>query len=209
MALQIIGLGLGRTGTYSLKAALEHLHFGPCHHMELVVQNMPIQVPLWNSALDNNADFEEIYTGMLSAVDWPTAGFYRELYAAYPNAKFILTYRSPESWAASFGSTIYKLLAGRNEAPPEMQDWLNMVVKVLAKTGFAMDLNESGLAQQFEKHNQAVKKLIPAEQLLTYQMKEGWQPLCDFLGVTAPSTEFPRTNNREEFWELVASASKG
>ncbi len=208
MELKVIGFGLGRTGTYSLKTALEELQFGPCHHMERVAQNMPVQLPLWNEALDNSPNFEAIYKGMQSAVDWPTAAFYKELYTTYPNAKFILTHRSKESWAESFGSTIYQLLADREKAPPPVQEWLNMVVKTIKKSGFPMGLDYDGLAERYEVHNKAVKDLIPAEQLLVYQVKEGWEPLCKFLNVAVPTTEFPRTNNREEFWDLVNAATR-
>ncbi|MEQ8704454.1 MAG: sulfotransferase [Phaeodactylibacter sp.] len=208
MDLKVIGLGLGRTGTYSLKTALESLQLGPCHHMERVAQNMPVQLPLWNAALNDMPNFEAIYEGMQSAVDWPTAAFYKELYAAYPKARFILTHRSKKSWAESFGSTIYKLLAEREKAPAPVQEWLNMVVKAIGKSGFPMNLDFEGLAERYEAHNQAVRSFIPSEQLLVYQVKEGWDPLCEFLGVATPATAFPRTNNREEFWELVNAATK-
>jgi hypothetical protein len=207
MELKVIGLGLGRTGTYSLKTALEELDLGPCHHMERVAQNMPVQLPLWNELLKNPNDFEAAYEGMQSAVDWPTAAFYKELYQHYPNAKFILTHRSKESWAESFGSTIYKLLSDRENAPAPIREWLNMVVKVIEKTGFSMGLDYEGLAERYEAHNKAVRELIPAEQLLVYQVKEGWEPLCKFLSVEKPTMEFPRTNNREEFWDLVKSST--
>jgi len=208
MELKVIGFGLGRTGTYSLKTALEQLQLGPCHHMERVAQNMSVQLPLWNEVLDNPTSFEAVYEGMQSAVDWPTAAFYKELYINYPNAKFILTHRSKESWAESFGSTIYKLLADRENAPAPVQQWLNMVVKVIEKTGFPMGLDLDGLAERYEAHNQAVRDLIPAGQLLVFQVKEGWEPLCRFLNAETPTMEFPRTNNREEFWDLVNSATK-
>lgn len=208
MELKVIGFGLGRTGTYSLKTALEQLQLGPCHHMERVAQNMSVQLPLWNEVLDNPTSFEAVYEGMQSAVDWPTAAFYKELYKNYPNAKFILTHRSKDSWAESFGSTIYKLLADRENAPAPVQQWLNMVVKVIEKTGFPMGLDLDGLAERYEAHNQAVRDLIPAGQLLVFQVKEGWEPLCRFLNVEPPAMEFPRTNNREEFWDLVNSATK-
>jgi len=208
MELKVIGFGLGRTGTYSLKTALEELQLGPCHHMERVAQNMPSQLPLWNEALNNPTNFEAVYEGMQSAVDWPTAAFYKELFKNYPNAKFILTHRSKESWAESFGSTIYKLLTDRENAPAPVQEWLNMVVKVIEKSGFSMGLDFDGLAERYEAHNKAVQDLIPPDQLLIYQVKEGWEPLCKFLNVKVPITEFPRTNNREEFWNLVNAATK-
>jgi len=208
MELKVIGLGLGRTGTYSLKTALEQVGLGPCHHMERVAQNMPVQLPLWNALLENPTNFEAAYEGMQSAVDWPTAAFYKELYQHYPNAKFILTHRSKESWAESFGSTIYKLLSDRENAPAPIQEWLNMVVKVIEKTGFSMGLDYEGLAERYEAHNKAVRELIPDGQLLVYQVKEGWEPLCKFLNVEAPTMDFPRTNNREEFWDLVKSSTE-
>jgi hypothetical protein len=208
MELKVIGFGLGRTGTYSLKTALEQLQLGPCHHMERVAQNMPVQLPLWNEVLKNPTNFESVYEGMQSAVDWPTAAFYKELYKQYPNAKFILTHRSKESWAESFGSTIYKLLTDRETTPAPVQEWLNMVVKVIEKSGFSMGLDYEALAERYEAHNKAVQDLIPPDQLLVYQVKEGWQPLCKFLNVETPTTEFPRTNNREEFWDLVKGATE-
>lgn len=204
MAISVIGTGVGRTGTYSLKLAINQLGLGPCHHMEEVLRNMPVQVPLWSAALDGRPDWEAIYAGYGSAVDWPTAGFFRELLKAYPTAKFILTHRSPENWADSFGETIYTLLASRDQAPPDMKDWLNMATGVIAKTGFPEGLDRDALIKAFNAHNDAVKDTIPAKQLLVYQVKDGWAPLCEFLGKPIPAEPFPRTNDRAEFWERVA-----
>ncbi len=201
--MQIIGTGVGRTGTYSLKLAINQLGLGPCHHMEEVLKNMPAQVPLWSSAVAGSPDWAAIYDGYESAVDWPTAGFFRELYAAYPSAKFVLTLRSPESWADSFGGTIYQLLAGGEQAPPEMRDWLEMSAGVIAKTGFPEGLDRDGLIAAFVAHNDAVRAAIPPGQLLEFEVKQGWGPLCEFLEVPAPDEPFPRTNHREEFWDRV------
>ena len=207
MGIKIIGVGVGRTGTYTLKLAINQLGYGPCFHMEEVLKNMDVQVPLWSEALKGNANWSAIYEGFDSAVDWPTAGFYRELLKEYPKAKFILTDRDPETWADSFGSTIYKLVQGRNEAPEKMQEWLNMVNKVLTKTGFPDDLEREELIKRFIAHNKAVRETIPRDQLLIFQVKEGWEPLCKFLDKPIPDMPFPRTNNREEFWELVNAAN--
>jgi len=203
MAISIIGVGVGRTGTYSLRMAINQLGFGPCHHMEEVLKNMDVQVPLWSEALKGNANWSSIYKDFKSAVDWPTAGFFRELIKEYPTAKFILTERNPENWADSFGSTIYKLIEGKDKAPEKMHDWLNMANAVITKTGFPLGLDREGLINGFIAHNKAVREIIPEEQLLVFQVKEGWEPLCKFLNVPAPEEPFPRTNNREEFWELV------
>ncbi len=117
MPLKVIGAGVGRTGTLSLKLAINQLGLGPCHHMEEVLHNMPVQVPPWAAAVNGQPDWDTIYKGYESAVDWPTAGFFRELRAAYPAAKFILTHRSPESWVESFSETIYKALGRQGSCP--------------------------------------------------------------------------------------------
>ena len=207
MTLQVIGAGVGRTGTYSLKLAITRLGFGECHHMEEVLKNPSVQVPLWDAAVDGDPDWAALYEGYRSAVDWPTAGFFRELHAAYPSARFVLTVRSPDSWADSISATIYELLARRDEAPPEMREWLKMVVRVVTKTGIPPGLDKEALRNAFAAHNEAVKAAIPADQLLVYQVKEGWGPLCAFLGVDEPDEPFPRTNDRGEFWDLVAAAT--
>lgn len=203
MGLKVIGAGVGRTGTYSLKLAINELGFGPCHHMEEVLHNMPVHVPLWSAAAAGEPDWSRIYEGYESAVDWPTACFFRELVREYPSAKFVLTHRDPERWADSFGATIYKLLAGRDQAPPEMRAWLDMANAVIAKTGFPPNLDRDGLIEAFIAHNEAVKKAVPASQLLVFEVKQGWEPLCTFLDAPVPSEEFPRTNDRGEFWDRV------
>ncbi|MFO1123515.1 MAG: sulfotransferase [Hyphomicrobiales bacterium] len=204
MTLTVVGAGVGRTGTYSLKLALNQLGLGPCHHMEEVLHHMPEQVPLWTAALNGKPDWAEIYKGYASAVDWPTAGFFRALGKAYPEAKVVLTVRSPESWAESFGDTIYKLIGGRDKAPEAMRAWLAMAHGVIGMTGFPDGLDKHGLARAFTAHVDAVKAAIPPERLLVYQVKEGWEPLCAFLGVPVPDSAFPRTNDRGEFWERVS-----
>lgn len=114
MTINLIGAGagVGRTGTYSLKLAINQIGLGPCHHMEEVLLGMSVHVPFWSAAADN-PDWPRIYDDYKSAVDWPTACFYRELLEQFPDVKFELTERDPERWADSFGATIYKLLAGK------------------------------------------------------------------------------------------------
>lgn len=203
MSMQVIGAGVGRTGTYSLKLAINQLGFGPCHHMEEVLHNMPVHVPLWSAAAAGEPDWMRIYDGYESAVDWPTACFFRELVREFPSAKFVLTQRDPEKWADSFSATIYRLLAGRDQAPDEMRAWLDMASDVIAKTGFPAGLDREELTRAFIAHNDAVKEIIPVNQLLVFEVKDGWEPLCTFLDVSVPSKEFPRTNHREEFWDRI------
>ena len=204
MSLRVIGAGVGRTGTHSLKLAINHLGLGPCHHMEEVLFNLPVQLPLWAAAVNGHPEWGAIYKGYGSAVDWPTAGFFRELRAAYPSAKFVLTVRSPESWAESFSETIYKVIAERDQAPSELKGWLDFAFDVINKSGFPDGLDVAGLQRAFTAHNDAVKAAIPAHQLLIFRVKDGWGPLCAFLGVPVPTDPFPRTNDRGEFWNRVS-----
>jgi len=201
--MHVIGAGVGRTGTYSLKLAINRLGLGPCHHMEAVLQDMVRHVPLWNDAVDDRADWAAIYRGFESAVDWPTACFFRELLEAYPDAKFVLTIRDPDKWADSFSATIQKLVRDRDHAPADKQAWLEMARRVIARTGFTDDMGQDQLARAYVAHNEAVRATIPSRQLLVFQVKDGWGPLCEFLGLDVPDEEFPRTNHRAEFWDRV------
>lgn len=206
MIPMILGAGVGRTGTSSLKLALTHLGVGPCHHMQEVRDHMPVQVPLWRSALAGNADWAAIYDGYSSAVDWPTAAFFRELAANNPEARFILTVRSSESWAESFSETVYIIGAAKEKVPPHMREWLEILIAVIARSGFPLGLDRPALAAAFVAHNEAVRTAIPAERLLVYNVTDGWAPLCAFLGQPVPSQPFPRRNRRRDFWSFVKSA---
>ena len=208
MSLKVIGAGVGRTGTYSLKLALNQLGFGPTHHMEEIIIHMPRQLPLWQAAAAGKPDWKAIFEGYPSTVDWPTAGFYRELHEANPSAKFVLTHRDPDIWAESFSATIYKLISGPGDVPEPMRQWIEMATAVIAKTGFPLGLDTAALAAAFRQHVAAVKAAIPASQLLVFQVKDGWEPLCAFLGIPVPDGPFPRTNDRDEFWQKVAPAAK-
>lgn len=201
--MQVFGAGVGRTGTMSLRTALQQLGLGPCHHMDAVLQDVERQVPLWESVLAGSPDWSAVYNGQQSAVDWPTASFYKELHTVYPNAKFVLTHRDPNTWVESFTETIMTALGGRNEAPPELHRWMDMVLGVIAKAGFIPGMSHDEMAAGFVAHNEAVKAAIPRAQLLEFQVKEGWSPLCDFLGVNVPEGDFPRTNDRKQFWDLM------
>lgn len=204
MALRVIGAGLGRTGTYSLKLALERLGLGPCHHMEEVLNNAPVQVPLWQAAADGSPDWDAIYSGYESAVDWPTAGFFHELAARYPDARVILGTRDADRWAASYAETIQALLADPGALPDPMQPWLAMASAVVARSGIAPDTDRPALARAFEAHRAAVEQAIPAERLLVFQAADGWEPLCAFLDVPVPDEPFPRTNDRADFWDRLS-----
>jgi hypothetical protein len=201
MTLKVVGSGLGRTGTLSLKAALNELGFGPCHHMGDVIRDMTTQVPLWKDAIAGCPDWNAIFDGYASAVDWPAASFYRELHTIYADAKFIHTVRSSQGWAESLSDTLYKNLVDSSTAPPSMQDWRKMVRSVLEMTGVPMELSVEQLRLAFDAHSDAVKMAIPSTQPLVFDVEEGWEPLCKFLEAPVPQSPFPRINSRAAFKE--------
>jgi hypothetical protein len=203
MGLQVIGAGLGRTGTMTLKTALEQLGLGPCHHMVEVFAHMPIQAPFWRAAAGGAAvDWDAGLAGYNSSVDWPSAHFYLQLAAHYPQAKVILSRRNPESWYASMAETILKAMtmpvfdtgAGAGEAP------MHFARMIIHDQTFHGDLSRDNVIASFERHNAQVIATIPPERLLVFEAAQGWEPLCAFLGLPVPATPFPRTNSREEFW---------
>ena len=136
-------------------------------------------------------------------MDWPGAGFWRELAEANPAAKVILTVRSAESWYESFSGTINQLLASRANAPPHMQGFLAMAVAVITRTGIPIDGSRDELIKAFNDHTARVIAAIPPERLLVYEVKEGWPKLCAFLGKPVPDEPFPRTNTVEDFWARI------
>ncbi|KCZ86593.1 sulfotransferase family protein [Hyphomonas jannaschiana] len=205
MTLKAISAGYGRTGTMSLKLALEQLGFGPCHHMIEVIENGEAQVPLWNEALAGKPDFDAIYKGYSSAVDWPSAAFWKELADHYPDAKIILSSRSAESWYGSISETILATVWAPDKWPPQAVEWFKMVSKVLERS-FGGAKTKDELIANFLAHEAEVKAAIPADRLLVHSAKDGWEPLCAFLGVPVPEGDYPRTNSKEEFFQHMTKA---
>ncbi|MEO8309049.1 MAG: sulfotransferase family protein [Pseudomonadota bacterium] len=195
MSLKVIGAGLGRTATFSLKFALEHLGFGPCYHMSEVFAGARRNVPLWINAVKGKPDWEEIFRGFQSTTDYPACTYWRELTDLYPQAKVILTVRDPDSWFDSVSETIFseKMLASLAGSPVEVM--MNGVV-FNAFEGKVKD--RAFMTRWFTQRNQQVIDALPPERLLVFSPKEGWEPLCAFLDVPVPSVPFPRVNSRDE-----------
>ena len=192
MAIDVIGAGFGRTGTLSLKFALETLGFDKCYHMMEVMLNEH-HVELWRQA------------ARLENVDWPSASFWRELRLVYPDAKLILTLRDSEQWYTSVMNTIWKLSAtalpeGKRRGDPEMIERAMMSHEVIWNGVFGGRMDDKDhVIDCFESHNQEVIDTVPADQLLVYRPGDGWEPLCEFLEKPVPDSDYPRVNSTEEF----------
>lgn len=199
MTLSVVGAGLGRTGTASLKVALEILGLGKCHHMSEVFGS-PEQVDLWTKAAAGKPDWPAIFNDYGAAVDFPAAAFWRELAAFYPNAKVILSLRDPQKWYESTQETILSPLAVKSM--PSMP--FAPVVKNVVWRFFDDEVHDRDhLIATFNRHNDAVRKAIPKERLLVFDAKDGWAPLCAFLGRPVPAEAFPRANSKEEMRPML------
>ncbi len=205
--LRVIGAGFGRTGTLSMKTVLEELGFAPCYHMVEVFQH-PEAVPYWEAAVEGNfVDWHAIFGKYQATVDWPGCTFYEQLMQVYPDAKVLLNVRDFDSWYESVLSTIYP--ASRNRPTPEMLSmfdaehvrWGKTINTLIWQKTFHNRFDDKTYARSvFEQHYEEVKRKVPAERLLIYSVKEGWEPLCAFLNVEVPqNTPFPRLNDRESF----------
>jgi hypothetical protein len=218
--LILIGAGLPRTGTLTQKLALEQLGLGPCYHWVNVIADLD-QVGLWDLALDGEAPWGEVFAGHRSTVDWPGGYFYRELMDAYPQAKVLLSVREGEAWERSFRETIWTMSYGqslmpllahaRAEVDPRWRRYLALVDRMFwgPEGTFAAGSEPAQLIEQMAAHNEQVKRVVPAERLLVWEVGEGWGPLCEFLGVDVPAEPLPHANDRDTFLERVIDGALG
>jgi hypothetical protein len=204
MPLKVIGAGLGRTGTLSLKVALEQLGFEKCYHMtEIFAQ--PGHVGLWDAAgRGRPVDWATLFRGYQATVDWPGCNFYAEFLRLYPDAKVILTVRDPERWYDSAAETIFRqqraFPAWILPFLPRLRRFLRMTERLIWEGVFQGRFEDRRFAVEvFNRHNEEVKRLVPKDRLLVYEVSEGWGPLCEFLGVPVPEGKsFPRLNDAAE-----------
>jgi hypothetical protein len=202
MALKLIGAGMGRTGTLSLKIALTQLLNAPCYHMTEVFDH-PEDIPTWDDAAHGReVDWNALFEGYSAAVDWPSAAYWREISQAFPDALILLTLRDPDSWWKSANATIFQSIQMVKEKRPE---WYAMISETFRKH-FTMDIqNKDAAIAAFNRNNEAVLQEAPKDRLLVWTAGDGWEPLCNALGVPVPDMPFPRANTTEEFVSRVAS----
>ncbi|MDA2810175.1 sulfotransferase family protein [Nocardiopsis sp. RSe5-2] len=232
--LKVIGAGYPRTGTLSTKVALERLGFGPCHHM-FEVMSRPEQTALWSlTPGEGEAAWDRLYEGYVSAVDWPTGYYWEEVHRANPDAKILLTVRDPRRRYKSAYETIFQasptiIATGEagEEAPEgpapgsegaQALERIGKLRKTLLNTmwrgAFGVDADvvpdEATAIAAYERHIEHVRATVPADDLLVFEVSQGWEPLCDFLGVPVPEGEpFPRLNEAQEVKKHFADVLKG
>ncbi len=214
--MKVIGAGLPRTATLTQKISLEMLGLGPCYHMVNIIGNLSL-VPQWQAAFDGNADWDAIFAGSQSTVDWPGSFFWRELIEAYPDAKVLLSVRSPESWAKSMQNTIWgvfyddvlmrHLSDARASIDPGWRDYMELMKDMWQKSGLLGEMtgvfDPAILGRAFERYNDEVRATVPAGRLLEWKPADGWEPLCEFLEVPVPQAPLPHVNDTELFAQRI------
>ncbi len=196
MPLDVIGAGLGRTGTTSLTLALEQLGFVRCHHMREVIRR-PETARDWERAADGErVDWEAILAGYRATTDWPACHFYSEFAALYPRAKVILTVRDPGSWFRSTQATIFN---DEHLKEVERRPMAGIMRKIIGPLFDGRLHDRDHMIAVYERHNEQVRRTVAPERLLVYEVAAGWAPLARFLGVPVPSEPFPRANTTEDF----------
>ena len=198
--LKVVGAGVGRTGTHSLKVALEQLLGGTCHHMIEVFAH-PEEIAVWTAAIDGkDVDWGELMQPYTALVDWPGASFWPELSAANPDALVLLSVRDPDQWYTSCMNTIF---GGIRVMADGGDEWMSAMLRLFADRFSDQIEDRDAMIAAFERHNDAVRKAIPADRLLEWRTADGWEPICDRLGVPVPSEPFPVTNTTAEFREML------
>jgi hypothetical protein len=203
VAPRLVGAGLGRTGTHSLKLALERLLDAPCYHM-IEVFGRPDDIPVWHAAVQGQMpDWSVFLADYGAAVDWPVAAFWRELADAFPDAVVLLSVRNADAWWKSANATIFEIT--RREAPPDptAAAQLAMATDMLTDRFTPRWYDESEAKAAYEAHNAEVRATIPATRLLEWRPGDGWEPICTALGVAVPDEPFPHVNTTEEFRTMV------
>jgi Sulfotransferase domain len=221
--MKVIGAGLPRTATTTQMVVLEQLGFGPCYHMRDLLADLQKGLPLWERAADGDADWELIFGDANSTVDWPSARYYRELMDYYPDAKVLLSVRDGEAWVRSMRETVWGIFHGdsvihhvsdaRAVLDPLWQRYTSLMRRMTwdEQTGvLAGDTyTDEGLAGVMQRWNEEVKRTVPAERLLVWDPRDGWEPLCGYLEVEIPAEPVPRLNDTASFKEGIIGGALG
>ncbi len=204
MSLRVVGAGLGRTGTHSLKIALEQLLGGPCYHMVEVIGH-PEYAQYWTDALDDKpVDWQEVMEGYVAAVDWPAAAFWRQLADANPDAIVLLSTRaSADAWWKSARDTIFEVSQREVGDDPAFAHMESFPRRLFEKTFTPNWTDEAAAKAAYEAHNAAVRASVPKGRLVDWQGGDGWEPICEALGLPVPDAPFPHVNTTNEFRTML------
>ena len=208
MTLKVIGAGPGRTGTMSLKHALEHLGYGPCHHMSACFGSRQQTRWFLEAAEGKAVDWNSVFNDFQAAVDWPAAAYYSELLKTFPDARVVFSYRHPEEWYRSVSETIFNVAssipAWVRFLFPHAERLALMIEKTIWQNELGGKFQDRGHALNFfEERLKQVKAAVPQEKLLVHAAADGWEPLCVFLEVDVPNIPYPRLNESAKIKRVI------
>jgi hypothetical protein len=216
--LQVIGVGMHRTGSMSVKAALERLGLGPCYHgMEALRRSTDGEHWLAAYETSGDMDWSQIFKGYRATMDWPTIYFWEELATAYPDARILLTERDPELWWSSHVSLFQLTAKFDQELTDEQRQWaqesgfarmFDALSAIVPAIFGGRVFDKAHCLRVFEGHYERVRRTVPAERLLSYRVQEGWEPLCRFLGADVPDEPFPHVNVGDDLLHNIQTAMR-
>lgn len=218
--MKVIGAGLPRTATSTQMIAFEMLGFGPCYHMRNVLADLETGVEPWVQVRQGNRDWESVFGDAQSTCDWPSAAYAKELSEYYPDSKVVLTVRDPAGWVRSMRETVWGIYFGgsvmnhlceaRYQVDPLWKGFIDMAKPILWEEGAALHgdhFSDEGFIDLFNRHTERVKSEIPADRLLVWDPKQGWEPLCAFLEVDVPDEPLPHVNDTSSFREGIVGGA--
>ena len=201
---RVLVVGMSRTGTDSMKRAMEIIYGEPAYHMSVVL-NKPQHLQFWSNLAfglvrPEEADWQQVFQGFVATTDMPSAYYFEHIAKTFPEAKVILTLRDEQEWVESYSRLMQAVLRFRfiRFLPPLNRFWpfgeqMNRAIfgeKSIDDNG----INRSMLLTAYRNHNSRVRQIIPAKKLLEFNVRQGWKPLCSFLEVETPATAFPHRN---------------
>jgi Sulfotransferase domain len=191
--LKVVGAGLGRTGTKSLKFALERLLGKPCYHMAEVFSH-PEHIPLWHAASQGESiDWSVVFDGYIATVDWPSSSFWLELSTIYSDSLVILSHRDADSWWQSASSTIFPRIRESEGV------WRSMIDELFENRFTSDTTNRLACIEAFNQHNELVRNSGLGDRLIEWELGDGWEPLCRALDMEIPDELFPHANSTATF----------
>lgn len=208
--MRVVGAGLGRTGTMSLKAALEKLLGGDCYHMTEVFAD-PQHVKLWNEAVraggEPSGGWEQIFGSYVATVDWPSCSFWEQLAAVYPDAVILASHRPAEAWWKSADATIWEVM--RRGSQEGNESWYSMVDALFRHLFTPEYLTKEGSIAAYEAHYENVRAKADPDRLVWWSPGDGWGPICEALQIPVPDEGFPHANTTDDFRAMAGFDASG
>ncbi|CAI2731956.1 unnamed protein product [Schistosoma spindalis] len=223
-SLSVIGAGLPRTGTLSMKKALEIIYTQPCYHGYELVTRKQCDIPRWQMLVDEvrttrreekiHKYLSEILTGYGSVVNTHACWLYKEMMTLYPNAKVVLTVRDKNDWLTSFRQVIMPKSDGPRRKQFEeakRRSGIPLDLDKLATDSFKLAFQKNDidfdddamLLECYEEHIKTLQENIPSTRLLVHRLGDGWEPLCRFLNVDIPvNIPYPEAGKQSDLQNL-------